>query len=230
MSDWRPSLLAATVVVCFGGFIGAATDDRSETKATTDSQGVPNTSAQRGRVDSGGGEGRSTGQTTSPGSESTAPGVEVVPPADTRAADTLMELYEAGRVEETGEADFGPQTIADKTYKDGVSMYVQSNDTFGTPRLPIKTNGRYKRLRGVVGISGDTDCPRFDATVSITDDQGQTLWGPQRVSFNSPKGFDIRIKGLALVNLVQRSLASSEDSCDSGDTADPAWGSVEFVK
>jgi hypothetical protein len=227
VSDWRPSFLAATIVLFGGGFVGAVTADRSEKKATTASQGVPSPRAGQGTEESDG-KGPST-QSTSPGPETTPSGIEISPPADTRAADTLTELVEGGQVEETGLADFGTHTIADKTYE-GVSMYVDRTDVFGTPKLPIKTKGRYKGLRGVVGISADTDCPRNEASVSITDDQGQNLWGPYDVGFNSPKRFDIPIKGLTRVNLVQISRAPSGDSCDGSDNADPAWGQVEFVK
>ena len=225
MSDWRPSLLAATIVLSGGGFVGAVTADRSDTNARTASQGVSSPRAARGTEEPAG-KVRGNGQSSSPGTETTAPGIEVTPPANTRA-DTLTELNEGGQVEEDGEEDFGTQTIAGKTYE-GVSMFVNRGDVFGTPKLPIKTKGQYKRLRGVVGISGDTECPRIDARVSITDDQGQDLWGPERVSFNSPKRFDISIKGLPSVNLVQRSLSPSADSFSC--TADPAWGQVEFVK
>jgi len=212
------------MVVLFGGaWAGALTaPERSKTKAATASQGGQSSGAGRGTEGSEGKD-RSRGQATSPETETTSTGLEVTPPADPRAADTVTELDEGGYVEEDCPGGVGTQTIAGETYE-GVT-----EEAYGSGcGIHIETRGLYKRLRGVVGISGDTDCPRTDASVSITDDQGQTLWGPERVSFDSPKRFDnIRIRGLTSVSLVQRSLAPSGDSCE---TADAAWGDVEFVK
>lgn len=220
MSDWRPSFIAATIVLCGGGLVGASTaPDRSETKAATASQGGQSPGAGRGAEGSEGKD-RSRGQATSPGTETTSTGLEVAPPADTRAPDTLTELYEGGQIDENVFADFGAKTIANKTYE-GVSMDDRSDDG-----IQIETKGLYKRLRGVVGISAGTPCPRIGASVSITDDRGQNLWGPYDVGFNSPKRFDFSIKGLIRVNLVQ-SGAPSGDGCG---TAESAWGDVEFVK
>lgn len=232
MSDWRPSLLAATIVLFGGGFFGSVAADRSDKNAKGLSRGVSSSRAGEGPARASG-KSQSKGQPTSPGTETTAAGIQVTPPANTRA-DTLTELNDGGRVSSGSVAPtFGTVTIAGKSYE-GVSMSVGRNDS--SPWLLIETNARYKRLRGVVGIKGDTDCPRNDARVSITDDQGQNLWGPERVSFNSPKRFDMSIKDLARVKLVQLSLASSEGSAGTcgfvpdDPKSDPAWGQVEFVK
>ena len=69
--------------------------------------------------------------------------------------------------------------------------------------------------------------------MSITDDEGQTLLGPVHVSFDVAKRFDISVKRLRHINLVQRSLAESDARCDDGVTSNltyPAWGGLEFVK
>jgi len=97
------------------------------------------------------------------------------------APDTLIELHDGGRVEETSFADYGIKTIAGKTYE-GVSMRVdRGGDLVGTlPRLAINTKGRYKRMTGVVGILGDAQCTNNDANVSITNGSGERLWGPFR--------------------------------------------------
>jgi len=160
-------------------------------------------------------------------------GIEATPPAGKDAPDTITELSDAGRVEDDfGGARIGTQTIAGKTYADGVAMNTdRSGDDFSTETgtLPVSTRARYSRLRGVVGIDGDSECPRNDATVSITDDEGSTLWGPEKVTFTLARKFDIEIDGLPLINLVQRSLAPSYDSCGDGQTY-TAWGQLEFVK
>jgi hypothetical protein len=151
----------------------------------------------------------------------------VTPPADARAPDTLAELNQAGQVISLL-GSFGTVTIASKTYE-GVSLPVDRSDDRSNT-ISITTHGRYKRLTGKVGINDNTQCPRTNASVSITDDQGQTLWGPVRASLNSTNAFDISIKGLPVVTLVGRSLATSEDACADGATADPAWGDLAFVK
>jgi len=234
VSNWRPSFLAATIVLSGGGFVGAVTADRADTNARTASQAL--SSPRTGRAaEEPAGKGQSNGQSTSPGTattppgtKTTPPGIKITPPADPRAPDTLSELNSGGQVEE-GFADFGTQKIAGERYE-GVSMNVSPYDSYGTPELPIKTDGRYKKLRGLVGIDGDTMCPRNDANVWITDDQGHYLWGPERVSFNFPKRFNIKIKRPPRVNLVQRSAVPNGDRCDDNDEADVAWGQVEFVK
>ena len=151
------------------------------------------------------------------------------------APDTLIELHDGGRVEETSFADYGIKTIAGKTYE-GVSMRVdRGGDLVGTlPRLAINTKGRYKRMTGVVGILGDAQCTNNDANVSITNGSGERLRGPFRVGADSPKRFNISIRNRTRVTLDQLSLPAGDNPCD-GDNIEaypayPAWGDLEFLK
>lgn len=228
MSDWRPSLLAAVIVLSGGGFVGAATADRSDTHARTSPRRGPSARAGGGPARASG-KGQSKGQSTSPATDTTSTGIEVVPPANTRA-DTLTELNTAGDVDgNTVEAKFGTRTISGHTFQ-GVSTDVYRDDKFstGSPWIKVRTKGRYQRVSGVVGITGDAQCGT-DASMSITDAGGETLWGPERVTINSAKRFDISINGRIGINLVGRSLAESDDGCGQG-LANPAWGDVKFVK
>jgi len=228
LSDWRPSVLAAAVVLLVGGYVGAVTAPDSRPAARTVTE----------RVIGGAGQQPATASDpTRSATTTTSADDELTPPARPDAPDTLSELYRAGRLDDDfGGIDVGTKTIAGKTYDDGVSMFTdRSGDDFSnnTGRLPITLKRQYLRLRGVVGIDGEAPCPGNDASVSIVDDQGQILWGPRHVSFNVDEHFDIAIKDLPRIELVQRSLASSEDRCDDGEVSEltyPAWGQLKFVK
>jgi hypothetical protein len=128
------------------------------------------------------------------------------------------------------EAEFGSRTIAGEIF-DSVSTTVYRDDRFhtGSPWITIKSQGRYSRIRGVVGIREDTECSS-PASMTITDDErGRTLWGPERVTIATAKQFDVPIRGLIRINLVGRSLAENDDVCGWGQS-NPTWGDVEFLK
>ena len=123
--------MAAAIVLFGGGFVGAVTAKPSEESAGI--RRVPSSEPKLGRQESG--NGRSTGQSTSRGTEATSPPIPVTPPAGTRAADTLTELNERGEVGGSGpKGSFGTQTIKDKPYE-GVSMLVDRAGN-GEPKLP----------------------------------------------------------------------------------------------
>lgn len=221
MSDWRPSFLAATIVLSGGGFIGAVTADQSETGLNTATQGAPERGGSTGEPD---GVPGSENPAPTPRTEPTLPPKPKAPAPET---DTIMELNAAGDVDGVAvEAEFGTQTIAGETFE-GVSMLVNRSDIYdtGSPWIEVTTRGRYTRLSGVVGISENTECEN-DASVSITDGGGQNLWGPETVSIGSKKEFDVKIKGLIGIRLFGLSRAQSDQSCP----ANPAWGDIKFVK
>ncbi|MGI9099822.1 MAG: hypothetical protein ACR2H2_15255 [Solirubrobacteraceae bacterium] len=216
MTAWQRTLLAAAVVILCGTVVGALAGGPADHGVTTVTHVV-------------------TRPSTVPQSPSTPPetatdpgGIAITPPAAGDAPDTLKELYDSDRVEGT-DADFGIVAIAEKTYE-GASMYVDRDGGRGTPQVVINTKGRYKRIKGVVGISDSAECAENDANVSITNGNGDRLWGPERVGINSPKRFDISIRNRARVTLDQLSLASGDNPCDGDTFAYPAWGEVEFVK
>jgi len=107
-----------------------------------------------------------------------------------------------------------------------MSTEVDREGIAGAPRIVINTNGRYKRIEGVVGIRDDTECT--ENAVSITNGSGDRLWGPESVGFNSPTRFDISIRNRARVTFDQLSIAPNDNPCDG--EAHVAWADVEFVK
>jgi hypothetical protein len=136
---------------------------------------------------------------------------------------SIVELREEGKAEHLGsfEGDYGTQSIGGRSYPDGVSMLVYS-DGSGQPKLAILTEGRFSKISGVVGIDGSAQCIEAPASVSIVDDRGALLWGPQTVHARSRVPFSADLSGAVRIYLAQASLESGEEVCG----ANPAWGSV----
>jgi len=209
------TFLAAVIVIVCGTVVGALAGGSSDEGTRTITRVVTRTVAQP--------------QVASPKTATDPGGIAITPPAAADTPDTLKELYDSGRVENPTFADFGIVTIAKKTYE-GVLMHTDRKGLVAgyVPRLVINVKGRYKQVTGVVGIDDEAECTENDATVSITNDDGRTLWGPREVKFNSPGSFIVSIRNRARVTLDQLSLASSDDPCDG--VAYLAWGDLKFVK
>jgi len=153
----RAFLLAtAAVIVCgtaAGALIGGPSGDGVRTVTRPGTEAQPQSAPQTA---------------TDPG------GIAITPPAAVDAPDTLKELYDADRVEYNPDADFEIVTIAKKTYE-GMSTEVDREGIAGAPRIVINTNGRYKRIEGVVGIRDDAECTENAGSVSITNGSGDRL-------------------------------------------------------
>lgn len=208
----RQKLLA--VALSAVAVIGAAVIDRSEGPSSPSATPVPNTPEIDESDDVAEGD----------PSDETDDVVEDVEPPLTM---TLSDLERAGDVDYLGsfDGDFGTQSIGDDDFSDGVSMLVYS-DGSGIPSLEIQTRGRFSKVSGVVGIDGEAYCINSPAQVSITDDLGRTLWGPQQVTSRSQKRFEVGLEGAIRVNLEQVAVVGPDD-CDNG-AAQPAWGEMTF--
>ena len=210
MTGWQRALLAPAIVVASGITVGVLTGSPSDESGKVVTRIVTRPEPQAG-----------------PPNTATDPaGIAITPPSARDAPDTLDELNDKGLTDDLY-VDFGIITIADKTYE-GMSTVVDRDGVAGDPQFEIKTNGRYKRMKGVVGIRDDAECTENDARVSITNGAGDTLWGPEHVRLNVPKGFDISIRNRSRVTLDGLSLAPSDNPCNG--EANVAWGDVKFVK
>ncbi len=203
-------MLAAGIVVVCGTLVGLLVGGESGQRVAT----VTQTVTRPGPV-----------QTTTVTRSDADPGeITITPATGPDAPDTLKELLDGDRIEESYLADFGTVTIADKPHE-GMSMSVDR----GGARLVINTRRRYKQVRGLVGISGDVECPDNDANVSITNGSGETLWA-KRVGFTSPTRFEVAITNRSEITLDAVSVPAGDNPCDGDFDAHPAWGSLEFVK
>lgn len=153
----------------------------------------------------------------------TEPSVE--PPEAEAASIGLEELEGEEKVEFDVAAEFGTRNIGGQSYNDAVTGEIYA-DGSGLSRLPIFTDGRFSSMHLVVGIDADSECPRARASVSVEDQSGQVLWGPQEVDITHPAEQSFAIPNPLQVVLVQRSK-ETEDSCDYGK-AQVSWGAVTF--
>lgn len=163
---------------------------------------------------------------TQPGTD-TGPKPSPTPPK----VDTLGKLSNLGRVDIDYTMDLaGTTDISGTRSKDAVTGEVFPDD--GPIVFKVETNADYASVTGVVGISDDSACKGNSAEVSIADDEGATVWGPQTVTSRNRAEFSISIT-------EARELTFSGDSGESGSDdateecgrgrADPAWGDIEFV-
>jgi len=220
VSDWRPAVLAAAIVLAGGGLVGSLTADSPTIRTRTVVRFVPTTPAIT-RTTTQPAAGPQAEQPPAPPVTQTTPPERAEP---TDPSDTLAELVRGESVNNPS-AYYGTVRLGGKSYY-GTSVsvgYGGDNDT------RIEVNNRYKRVTGLVGIADDAECPTNEASVSIVDTQsGQDLWGPKRVNIDSPIPFSVKIAGLRNIELVPLSVAESGAGCD--NAANVAWGNVEFMK
>jgi hypothetical protein len=147
------------------------------------------------------------------------------PPPPGAAKKGLSELNDAGDVEFSVDASFDAVNINGESYNDSVSGDVYPDDS-GFGKLTVHTKRRFSAVDFTVGISADTDCPKARAKVSLTDEGGRVLWGPQVVTIDSSQTESVQIPKPVQLNLVQRSTATDDNSCTN---ATVAWGGVTFT-
>jgi hypothetical protein len=207
-------------------FTWTTTGEVSQTKCSFDRSAPPLCAAPAGRSGLPPGEHSFQVQVKGPGGQAsdrytwtvTAP----PPPADVG----LSALNNAGDVEFNVDADLNAVNINGTAYNDGVTGSVYPDDS-GFSSLTIHAKRRFSKIRFAVGISSDADCPRARARVSLTDESGRTLWGPEVVRIDAPQIDRIPIDHPVQVNLVQRSLEAGENACGNGE-ATVSWGGVTF--
>ena len=139
----------------------------------------------------------------------------------------LTELNESEDVEFSVDADFSTRNINGETHNDAVTGLVYSDDS-GFTSLAIETKRRFDAVSFTVGIDAEAECPRARARVSLTDQSGRVLWGPEVVTIDNPRSEqDLAIPRPIQVNLEQKSLVTGENACGNTE-AQVSWGSVVF--
>ncbi len=150
--------------------------------------------------------------------------VDTEPPSPPETG--LTQLNEAEDVQFSVAADFENRSIGGRVYQDAVTGLVYS-DGSGFSELTIATKARFSSLQFVVGIDDEAECSQSQAIVSITDERGRRLWGPEPVAIGRPIAKTISISRPIQVNLNQSSGQSEGQGCDGGE-AHVSWGNVVF--